>query len=105
VPKCYHGLRPLAIFLLLWAAAVYPAACLFGWKDWRWVAVSGGVAFFAFIVIGGWLYRIANRQATGTYLALRRTLFEAGLNQPIVLETSKAQCQRLNSVIVTRQKR
>jgi energy-coupling factor transporter ATP-binding protein EcfA2 len=102
-PRFYQGLWPLGIFLLLWAATVYPAALWFGWKDWRWAAVSCAAAFIVFIAAGTWLHRIVNRQATGAYLTLLRTLLEAGINRPAVLEAAKAQCQQQFGDIITRQ--
>jgi DNA segregation ATPase FtsK/SpoIIIE, S-DNA-T family len=103
LPRFYQGLWPLAFFLLLWAAAVYPAALWFGWDNWRWVAVSGGAAFVMLIVIGSWLHRVINRKATNAYLTLRRTLLEAGVNRPAVLEAAKAHCQQHFGEIVARQ--
>ena len=79
-----------SIFLLLWAMAVVPAAYLFGWKNWRWVAVSGGAAFVVFIVIGSWLVpqsSIASRPMRIWPCAAR--CWRRALNQPAVLETAK----------------
>ncbi|MGD0518723.1 MAG: FtsK/SpoIIIE domain-containing protein [Thermoguttaceae bacterium] len=102
-PRFFQGLWPLAIFLLLWAATVYPAALWFGWNNWHWAAVSCGAAFVVFIVIGVWLHRAVNRQAANAYLTLLRTLLEAGTNRPAVLESAKAQCQQQFGDIITRQ--
>ncbi|MGD0653338.1 MAG: FtsK/SpoIIIE domain-containing protein [Thermoguttaceae bacterium] len=102
-PRFFQGLWPLAIFLLLWAATVYPAALWFGWNNWHWAAVSCGAAFVVFIVIGVWLHRAVNRQAANAYLTLLGTLLEAGTNRPAVLEAAKAQCQQQFGDIITRQ--
>ncbi len=102
-PRFYQGLWPLGIFLLLWAATVYPSALWFGWKDWRWAAVSCGAAFVLFIAAGNWLHRMVNRQAASAYLTLLRTLLEAGINRPAVLEAAKTQCQQQFGDIITRQ--
>ncbi len=56
-----------------------------------------------FIAAGTWLHRIVNRQASSAYLTLLRTLLEAGINRPAVLETAKAQCQQQFGDIITRQ--
>jgi DNA segregation ATPase FtsK/SpoIIIE, S-DNA-T family len=101
--RFYQGLWPLAIFLILWAAAACPSAWWFGWSDWRWVAVSGSAAFVVFIVAGSWLYRVINRRTTIAYLALRHTMLEAGLNQPTILEAAKTQCQQHYGYIADRQ--
>ncbi len=92
------------IFLLLWGLAALPTAAIIGWNDyWRWLAFSGGAAVAVALIGGISLYQVSNRRAAETYLALRRTLLEAGLNRPSVLETAKAQCQRFYGAISERQ--
>ena len=102
-PRFYQGLWPLAIFLLFWAATVYPAALCFGWSNWRWAPVSCGAAFIVFIAIGGWIHKAVQREGENAYLKLYRTLLEAGMNRPAVLETAKTQCQQQFGGILTRQ--
>ncbi len=102
-PRFFQGLWPLGIFLLLWAATVYPAALWLGWSDWRWAPVSCGAAFIIFMIIGIWLHRVVKRQGANAYLKLLRMLLEAGINRPAVLETTKAQCQQQFGDIINRQ--
>jgi S-DNA-T family DNA segregation ATPase FtsK/SpoIIIE len=102
-PRLFQGLWPLAIFLVLWAATVYPAALCFGWSNWRWAPVSCAAAFAVFITAGILLRKAVNRQASNAYLTLLRTLLEAGINRPAVLEAAKAQCQQQFGDILTRQ--
>ena len=65
--------------------------------------MSCGAAFIAFIVAGTWLHKAVNRQGANGYLKLFRTLLEAGINRPAVLETTKAQCQQQFGEIANRQ--
>jgi S-DNA-T family DNA segregation ATPase FtsK/SpoIIIE len=102
LPRFFHWFWLLGFFLLLWSAAIYPAIWWFGWKDWRWVVSSGGVAVFLFLAVGIYLFRLSNRQAAQAYLALRRTLLEAGLNRPALLKQAIAQCQQLYGAIAAR---
>ncbi|MBN2580975.1 MAG: hypothetical protein JXB10_18480 [Pirellulales bacterium] len=102
LPRFFQGFWPLGVFLLLWAVAAVPAVLWFGWQDWRWAAVSAVVAFAILIAGGAWLHHIANRRTTAAYLALRRTLLEAGSNRPAVLEDAKNQCRRLYEAIAAR---
>jgi energy-coupling factor transporter ATP-binding protein EcfA2 len=102
-PRFFQGIRPIGIFLVLWAAAVYPAGARLGWDDWRWVLASGGAALAVFVVFFfGWLYVRTRRRCAEAYLALRRTLLEAGLDNPATLETAKSDCQRLYAAIDSR---
>ncbi len=102
LPQVFRGVRPLGIVLLLWLLAAYPSVAVFGWRDWRWAAVSGGFAALVGIVAGTWIHYVARRKSVGAYLALRRTLLEAGLGRPGVLEAAKAECQRLDALITER---
>jgi energy-coupling factor transporter ATP-binding protein EcfA2 len=56
------------------------------------------------IIAGAWTYHIAKRRSIEGYLALRRTMLEAGLGYPTVLETAKTECQRLDASILARHK-
>jgi DNA segregation ATPase FtsK/SpoIIIE, S-DNA-T family len=102
-PRFFQGLWPLLIFLLIWGATVYPFALLFGWSNWRWAAASVATAFVVYIVIGKWIYKAVQRQGENGYLKLYRTLLEAGINRPAVLEIAKNQCQQQFGNILTRQ--
>ena len=101
-PRFFQGFRPLWIFLFLWAVAIYPSMALLGQDTWYWVAVSGGCSFAVFVIIGGWLYSKVRRRCAESYLALRRTLIEAGLDRPSTLETAKSDCERLYAAIDNR---
>jgi energy-coupling factor transporter ATP-binding protein EcfA2 len=104
IGRFFHKLWPIAIFLLLWALAALPSGVIIGWHDyWRWLAISGGAAFVIALVAGILLYNISNRRAADAYLALRRTLLEAGLKHPAILDTAKIQCQRFYGAIAERQ--
>jgi energy-coupling factor transporter ATP-binding protein EcfA2 len=102
LPQVFRGVRPLGIVLLLWLLAVGPSVAIFGWQDWHWAAVSGGFAAIVGIIAGTWIHYVARRKSVEAYLALRRTLMEAGLGRPGVLEAAKAECQRLDTIITQR---
>ncbi len=109
LPKLFQGFRPLGIFLLLWIAAATPSLGLFKafptwWNWWHWAGVSTAAAAVLALIAGIWTYRIAKRKSVEAYLALRRTMLEAGLGYPAVLETTKADCQRLDATIIARHK-
>ena len=55
-----------------------------------------------FFVVDFWLHVIARRQSAQAYLPLRRTLLEAGIDRPGVLEAAHADCRRLFAAIVAR---
>jgi energy-coupling factor transporter ATP-binding protein EcfA2 len=102
-PRFFQGIRPIGIFLVLWAVAIPPAASLLGWYEYvQWLAASGSGSLVVFLLVGGWLYARTRRRCADAYLALRRTLIEAGLDRPATLETAKADCQRLYAAIDTR---
>jgi energy-coupling factor transporter ATP-binding protein EcfA2 len=104
LPHLFQGPRPAGIFLLLWAVVAFPLIAVFGWDDWRWAAISGGAAVFVCLIAGTWTYHIAKRRSVEGYLALRKTLLEAGLGYPAVLEAAKTECQRLDASIIARHK-
>ena len=104
-PRFFTGLWPMmALFVFLWGVFVYPAGRLLGWADWKWVAASGGAGFVIFLFLLIWLHRVARRLSTGAYLPLRRTLLEAGIDRPAVLEKAKNDCRRLYAAIAARHK-
>jgi DNA segregation ATPase FtsK/SpoIIIE, S-DNA-T family len=102
VPQLFQGIWPLVMYLVLWGVAVIPTSHFFDWKDPRWVIVSAVGAFVVFFLARGLFYSVTRRHATDAYLALRRTLLEAGVDKPAVLEAAKTQCQRLYGAISSR---
>ena len=89
--------RPRCPLLAMFKAFVW-------WNWWHWAAATSAVALVVGLVAGVWTYRIAKRKSVEAYLALRRTMLEAGLGYPNVLETAKAECQRLDATIIARHK-
>jgi ABC-type multidrug transport system fused ATPase/permease subunit len=105
MPRLVQGLRPMGIALLLWAVMTVPAGAFFGWGNIeRWVITSAATSFFFFISIGVPVYILARRRCADYYLALRRTMLEAGLDRPSTLEIAKGDCQRLLEAIDSRQR-
>lgn len=104
LPNWFQGLRPLAMFFLTWIMTSVPTVLLLGPLDWRWAPLSCGAAAIIGGTIGIWLYRIAKRRSVDAYLALRQTLLEAGLGNPAVLETAKADCKKLDAAIIAQHK-
>ena len=102
LPQVFRGVRPLGIVLLLWLLAALPSAVAFGPQDWRWAVTSSVFAAVVGIVAGTWIHYVARRKSVAAYLALRRTMLEAGLGRPGVLEAAKADCQRLDAQIIER---
>jgi energy-coupling factor transporter ATP-binding protein EcfA2 len=103
LPRLVQGLRPLAIAPMLWGVATIPCGLYFGWGDTlHWVPASAALALFLFFAIGVPVYILAGRRATDCYLALRRTLLEAGADRPSTLENAKTDCQRLHEAIESR---
>ena len=105
MPRLVQGLRPLAIFPLVWAVMTLPAGLYFGWNDTlHWVTSSAALTTLIFFAVGTPVYVLAGRRATDCYLALRRTLLEAGADRPSTLDAAKADCQRLHEAIESRQR-
>ena len=104
LPRLFVGVRPVGMFLLLWALAALPAVAVFGWRDWRWAAASGGLAVLVSLIAGAWIAHIARRNSVAAFLALRQTLLESGLGRPAVLEAAKAECQRREATITAHYK-
>jgi hypothetical protein len=102
LPQVFRGARPLGIVFLLWLLAAYPSIIVFGPQNWLWAATSGGFAALVGVVAGTWTHYVARRKSVAAYLALRRTMMEAGLGRPGVLEAAKADCQRLDAHIIER---
>ena len=100
-------------FFVVWLMAAVPWFAGFaameghaGWIDWRWPAASLVSAAVVWGAAAIWLYRIAKRRSLDAYVALRKTLLEAGLGCPTVnvLETAHADCRRLYDTIIARHK-
>lgn len=106
LPKLLQGFRPFGILVLLWLLSALPALALFHgeWKDWPWVAASGGFAVVVWAIAYVWTYRVAKRKSIAGYMTLRRTLLEAGLGHPGVLDAAKTECQKLDAAILARHK-
>ncbi len=104
-PRLVQGLWPMVIIALLWGAMTVPAGIWFGWNDpLHWVMVSAAASLFVFVAVGVPVYIVAGRRSADCYLALRRTLLEAGVDRASTLETAKVDCQRLHEAIESRQR-
>ena len=105
MPRLVQGLRPMGIVFLLWAVMTLPAGAVLGWNNYdRWVMASAATSFFLFVAIGVPIYILARRRCADYYLALRRTMLEAGLDRSSTLEIAKGDCQRLLEAIESRQR-
>ena len=113
LPWWFQGFRPMLSFFVVWLMAAVPWFAGFaaleghaGWIDWRWPAASLVSAAVIWGAAAIWLYRIAKRRSLDAYVALRKTLLEAGLGCPTVnvLETAHADCRRLYDTIIARHK-
>lgn len=96
------GIRPLLFVLLAWLASIYPAGLVVGWQSWHWAGLSALIALAVSTVVGSVVYVVARRRAAGPYAELRRTLAEAGLGTPGMLETIKQRCARTYSANLQR---
>ena len=83
-----------------WAAR--PEHYVLGGDDAFCLIASGVAAFVVFLLTIVRLRVVSRRQTTRAYLPLRRTFREAGLDRPALLETAKAECQRLCAAVKTR---
>ncbi len=105
MPRMVQGIWPVVIFVLLWGVATIPCGFYFGWGDTlHWLVASAVLTPFLFFAIGIPVYILAGRRAADCYLALRRTLLEAGVDRVSTLETAKTDCQRLHEAIESRQR-
>ena len=109
MPRLVQGLRPMGIALLLWGVMTVPCGIFFGWNNtWNntqnWVMASAATTIFLFLSIGIPIYFLAGRRSAECYLALRRTLLEAGVDRATTLEIAKGDCQRLHEAIESRQR-
>jgi DNA segregation ATPase FtsK/SpoIIIE, S-DNA-T family len=105
MPRLVQGLRPMGIMLLLWGVTTIPAGALLGWnKIDQWVIASVVATIFLSFSIGVPVNILARRRTADYYLALRRTMLEAGLDRSSTLEVAKGDCQRLLEAIDSRQR-
>ena len=104
LPKLFLGLRPLAMFFALWAVAAVVTLSLMDWKDWRWAPLSCLAAAMVGGVVGIIVYSIAKRRSIDAFLTLRQTFLQTGLGHASILETAKAECQKLDATILARHK-
>ena len=105
MPRLVYGFRPGAILLLLWAITMIPCGAVLGWNHpEQWLMVSAPAAVFLFFSIGIPVNFLARRRCADYYLALRRTLLEAGVDRVSTLETAKTDCLRLHEAIESRQR-
>jgi DNA segregation ATPase FtsK/SpoIIIE, S-DNA-T family len=105
MPRLVQGLRPMGLMLLMWGLMTLPAGALIGWgKVDQWVIASVVATIFLSLSIGVPVNILARRRCADYYLALRRTMLEAGLDRVSTLETAKGDCQRLLEAIESRQR-
>ena len=103
LPRLMQGMRPLLALAASVAILIYPVGSAIGWANWPWLA-GGVVAVLAiYLVVISWLNRLARRQAIDGYVALRRTLLEAGFDRPALLQNARSQCEKLYQGIYERQ--
>ena len=79
IPRLFEGVQPLGYFLLACLVFVVPTAIAVRLAGWPWIALSGCVAVAVYASMAVWLYGVARRQSTETYLALKRTVAAAGV--------------------------
>ncbi len=94
IPRLFEGGWPVGLFLLVAVVFVVPTAIAVGLPRWPWIALSGCVAAAAYAGLAGWLYRLARRQSTEAYLALKATLAETGAARRRAEEAVRARCQQ-----------
>ncbi len=103
LPRLTQGLRPLMALAGALAILIYPVGSAIGWHNWPWLAGGVVVVLGIYLVVISWLNRLARQQAIEGYVALRRTLLEAGFDKPAVLQHAKLQCEKLYQGIYERQ--
>ena len=94
IGRLFEGPKPVGLFLLLSAAITLPAGFAFGWDGWGWIPASALPTLGLFAGFGVWFYRIARRQSSEVYLALRSVLEPAEQDRRQTLATAKVQCER-----------
>ncbi len=94
VPRLFEGSQPLGYFLLVFLVFVVPTAVVVGWEGWPWIALSAGMAAAVYAALAVWLYRVARRQSTDKYLALKRTLAAAAVVEQRARKAVQAEYER-----------
>ncbi len=95
----------MALFFLIWAVGTVPAGIIPQVAEHGGLGPASGVgSFVTFLVFWGVCAILARRRCADNYLALRRTLIEAGLDHPSTLDTAKADCLRWTEAIDTRRR-
>jgi DNA segregation ATPase FtsK/SpoIIIE, S-DNA-T family len=103
VAEFVRGVRSLGVFAVVGLVAAAFATKFIGWENLvPCLAASLGPAALAAVIAGAWGHVVAKRLSIAKYLILRHTMLEAGLGNASVLETAKADSQRLDATISSR---
>ena len=102
--RLHQGFWPLAILLAACSLTVVPAGLIFGWMNWPFIIGAAGIAVIASIIVLLLSHRVAKKGLIERYLALRRTMLEAGLGHASVLDAARTDCERLDATIHARHK-
>lgn len=102
--RLHQGFWPLAILLAACSVTVVPSGIIFGWMNWPFLAGAAGIAVIASIIVLLLSHRVAKKGLIERYLAIRRTMLEAGLGHASVLEAARTDCERLDATIHARHK-
>jgi hypothetical protein len=94
VPRVFEGAQPVWLFLLICLVVIAPTAIAVKLTDWPWIALSAGGAACLYGGLVAWLSRVARRQTTEAYLALKATLAEAGVAQRQSQQAAQAYYRR-----------
>ena len=105
VPRFFTGFWPTMVVVRVplgrcWS--IRRAACWDGGNCSGWLGQRRRRLSPSFSLLFLWLHRLARRHSTQAYLPLRRTLLEAGVDRPAVLEAAKNDCRRLHAAIAAR---
>ena len=105
IAAAVHGLWPmLALFFVLWGLLRLSGRRVAGRGRSRtgWPSAAPAASPPSSSSSCVWLHAHRPPADDRAYLPLRRTLLEAGLDRPAVLETAKAECRRLYAAIDAR---
>ena len=103
LPRFFQGMRWMVCVFVLWIVSMFLAGGFLGWnRPDVWLPVSAVGTGIVACMIGIPLGAVSRRRVAEHYLALRRTLLEAGVDHAATLETAKADCKRLFEAIETR---
>ncbi|HYW80907.1 MAG TPA: hypothetical protein VE890_15100, partial [Thermoguttaceae bacterium] len=100
--RLFEGARLAGIVILLWLVPILPCGLVAGWNPLIWVSTSILSSAVLTVAIGGWLYRLARRQTTEVYMALRQTLAAADRARAPAVEKAQADCRRCVAEAVAR---